>query len=138
MNRREMFKKSAGIVGAVAALPIVSRLVEEPTVYAYGGATCAPECNAPTPPPLDTRTPEQVWEDSRNRHADYIIADFTADYKKYNHEMYTTESDIFDRVEAKLIEQHIPYIAQTIQERQCLVVNGNVLSPVLDRGTGRT
>lgn len=125
MNRRQLIRSAVGAGAAAASLPVLAK-VAQANDRAYMGA---PTCSAPEwkEPPLDTRTPEQVMEDSQQEWAASIVKDLHADYSKYRKYVYSADADLFKRVEALLVKENRPFERRSIAGKDCLIVNGNVL-----------
>ncbi len=82
MNRRTAIRKAVGLSAVAAALPVLSAVAKAQENVGYGACNSAPTaCGPYTPPPPDTRTPEEVITEQEKETFDDIVRHLT-------HEMY--------------------------------------------------
>ena len=124
MERRTLLKQAAGVAGIITLLPVMEQVVAQP-VQAW---TTMPPMPAYTPPPLDLRTPEQLFEDSQVQWAQSVVRDAESDWNKYGHFHYALPSDVYERMQILLIRENKPFETITIAGRTGLVYRGNVIT----------
>lgn len=116
MNRREAIKAAIGI----SALGAVGKIVPEQAIQAGSSPS-----NPPSLPPLDNRTPEEIWRNEVEQEANSILS---RDDRYWHHVRYVP-GPVFQRIESKLIAdgRTITVIHSDSIPLQNMVVNGNVI-----------
>ena len=91
-TRRNWFKGLAGLVVAGAAAPVLTKEWKPGRTVLHNARSYSPmfplSCQAPTPPPPDLRTPQQVWDEQIQNEVSMIVDRTEADgdalyYRRY-------------------------------------------------------
>lgn len=127
MNRRTLLKKAASVLAVGAAAPVALKAVEPSNRVYYGEVSCAPTASAP--PPLDTRTPEQVYADSINDEANGVWHDALGEWTKHYRYVRRVSIPVFDKLVSKLDAEAGGKISfTTFSESEVgVVINGIVI-----------
>lgn len=126
MNRRDMLKRVIGVGAVAASAPLLSRVLA-----ADEGTTAMPGPSpAWEPPPLDTRTPDQVYDDSVNMEAQRHLHNIMNPQPRYSLYPDSISWDAMDRLQDMLEQRGLPrlYIRCFGNRRIGVVINGG---PVL-------
>lgn len=85
-TRRNWFKGLAGLVVVGTATPLLAKERSGSNQLEYACCNKPYAGPAPTPTPIDTRTPEQVWEDAINSEVQMIVnhVEYPQHYKYIN------------------------------------------------------
>ena len=132
MNRRTAIRKALGAGAAVAALPVLDKVLEaSDRVYTGSCNNGAPMC-APTemaPPPPDTRTPEQVIADQDQEILNDQIRHLTREPDPWSRRyVYQVPNHEFDRLITEMTAQRHPITVQHISGTDCIIgPNGNLI-----------
>lgn len=130
MNRRAAIRKAFGFGAAAAALPLLDKVVT-----ANDNVIMCSPCGAPewTPPPPDTRTPEQVLADQEQELVEDFVRHLTKNLEPWNRRYASTLGQReFKLVEAALIAEHRTVETRVINGALCLIgSNGNVIQQSL-------
>lgn len=123
MNRRTAIRKAIGIGAAVAALPVLEQVSR---AHGLEVGQAPPEW---TPPPPDTRTPEQIIHDQDEEMLQDSLRHLTRDRqtweRRYAYGLWIEE---YDRVLARLRAQRIPVTEIKIGGQDCVIgPNGNIV-----------
>ena len=131
MNRRQALKRVAGLGVGVTLAPVVAKAVGHTAKASFvnavpcGASNCAPPACAPSTPPEDSRTPEQVFEDYVENLATSILNDLNAKRHKSYKATYLVPDNVFQRIQEKLGDTAD---LRTIAGQKCLIVNGSIIT----------
>ena len=133
MNRRTAIRKAAGFGVVAAGLPVLSKVVEAKTSLFVGqncgDLTCGPTPTY-TPPPPDTRTPEQLLVDQDTEEIADVIRHLTHKmYPGQRRYAYSVYDRVFDAVQSEVRTRALPVITQIVAGVGTILVgpNGNVI-----------
>jgi len=136
MNRRTAIRKALGIGAVVVAAPVVNELAvmssDDRSQYNLHATISPVEC---TPPPPDTRTPEQVIADQDAEFLKEMTQCLTREPDPWSRRYaYTVRHEDFDPLVAHLTAAGIPFEQRLVNGRDALIgANGNIVRKDVQR-----
>ena len=126
MNRRTLLKSAVGL-GLV--VPAAAVLAQTPDFRGTNVVCNSPCGSAPTEPPLDTRTPEQVYTEGITQEANYLWEELHADWNKYYKQSRAVRQPVFDALVARCIAElrHVSWLIGVTGQTP-IIINGNVIT----------
>ena len=125
LNRRTAIKRALGIGAAAAALAIAKT-----SSAAQADVPAMPQATPPifTPPPADTRTPREVWQDHEKTYNEWLdgILDNSSQYRSWNRRVEHVTGKTYLRLKNKMTARGMKIEELVMGGDTHLVIHGNL------------
>lgn len=130
-NRREAIKKALGLTAAAAAGLAIRSKSEASTEGQVVWAAMPLQADPPTtytPPPPDTRSPREVWQDRQKQYDKWLdgIVNNNEEYRSYNRQIEHVSGRTYLKLKDKLKARGMAIDEQVMGGDTFLVIHGNL------------
>jgi hypothetical protein len=125
MNRRSIFSRLAAIPLALAGVAITRKsTAEQLPIFAHP----QPQPSTYIPPPPDTRSPREVWQEAEDNITNYVngIVDHAVQYRPYRNSLNPVSGKIYLRLKDRLKFRGMSIDEQVIGGDTFLIIHGSL------------
>lgn len=126
LSRRDTLRKLLAMPAVAAAAVVVSKSASAQTQHSVtAGSSVPPDW---TPPPPDTRTPREVWQDSENQYNDWLegIINNNSRYQSYQRQIHHVTGKTYLRLKDRLKARGMTVEEMVMGGDTFLIIHGNL------------